>query len=238
MDGFTIALLSDFHYDPIFSIHPIRSGVEIVNQLGPDLVVLTGDFITAPLFGDDSTAAADAEPCAQLLRKLRAPYGVWGVMGNHDAAADPDRVTAALRAVGIGVLDNAATPIEHNGSRFWLAGVEDVMTHDADLHAALLRTSDEPVVLLAHEPDYADYVSRYPVDLQLSGHSHGGQIRLPFLPPLYVPELAKKYFWGLYRIGNLTLYTTPGLGTIRIPMRLNCPPEVTLFTVRRGQSNI
>jgi len=94
--------------------------------------------------------------------------------------------------------------------------------------------SDEAVVLLAHEPDYADYVARYPVDLQLSGHSHGGQVRFPFVPPLFLPEMAKKYVWGLYRIGELTLYTNPGLGTIRVPVRLNCPPEVTLISVRRS----
>jgi uncharacterized protein len=70
--------------------------------------------------------------------------------------------------------------------------------------------------------------------LQLSGHTHGGQIRLPFLPPLYLPELAKKYVWGLYRVGKLTLYTNPGIGTVEVPVRLNCPPEITLLTVRRA----
>jgi uncharacterized protein len=94
--------------------------------------------------------------------------------------------------------------------------------------------ADEAVVLLAHEPDYADYVQRYAVDLQLSGHSHGGQVRLPFVPPLFLPALAKKYIWGLYKVGGLTLYTNPGLGTVNIPARLNCPPEITLLTVRAG----
>jgi hypothetical protein len=87
---------------------------------------------------------------------------------------------------------------------------------------------------MAHEPDYADYVARYPVDLQLSGHSHGGQIRFPLTPPLYLPPLGRKYVSGMHRIGELTLYTNIGLGTITIPVRLNCPPEVTLITVRRG----
>ena len=109
------------------------------------------------------------------------------------------------------------------------------MLRGADLHTALQHVpSIETVILLAHEPDYADYVSRFPVDLQLSGHSHGGQIRIPFLPPLYLPDLAKKYILGLYRIGGLTLYTNPGIGTILVPVRLNCPPEVTLITLRCG----
>jgi uncharacterized protein len=235
MDGFTVAHLSDFHYDPVFSIHPIQSAVQTVNELRPDLVVLTGDFITSPYFGNQRRAAADAEPCARVLRDLQAPYGCWGVMGNHDAYSDARRVTGALRAAGIGVLTNSAIPIEHNGGRFWLAGVGDVMLRGADLHTALQHVpSIETVILLAHEPDYADYVSRFPVDLQLSGHSHGGQIRIPFLPPLYLPDLAKKYILGLYRIGGLTLYTNPGIGTILVPVRLNCPPEVTLITLRCG----
>jgi hypothetical protein len=235
MDGFNIALLSDFHYDPIFSIHPIQSAVEMVNRLKPDLVVLAGDFVTSPLFGDRARALADAEPCAQLLQSLQATRGLWAVMGNHDAAAGSLQVTAALRSAGISVLSNAAVPIENNGGRFWLAGVADVLRYAADLHSALQPIpSDEAVILMAHEPDYADYVARYPVDLQLSGHSHGGQIRLPLMPPLYLPPLGKKYASGLYRIRELTLYTSIGLGTIGVPVRLNCPPEVTLITVRRS----
>jgi uncharacterized protein len=235
LDGFNIALLSDFHYDPIFSIHPIQSAVELVNRVRPDLVLLTGDFVTSPPFGNRSRGLADAEPCAQLLQKLQAALGLWAVMGNHDAAAGAYQVTAALRAAGVSVLSNAAAPIEHNGGRFWLAGVADVLQSSADLHSALHTVpSDEAVILMAHEPDYADYVARYPVDLQLSGHSHGGQIRLPLVPPLYLPPLGTKYYSGLYNIRELTLYTNVGLGTINVPVRLNCPPEVTLITVRRG----
>src|SRR5512142_1718171 len=147
-------------------------------------------------------------------------------MGNHDAAAGAPQVTAALRAVGITVLSNTAVAIEHNRDRFWLAGVGDALLKAADLHSALQPVPpDEAVILMAHEPDYADYVARYPVDLQLSGHSHGGQIRLPLMPPLYLPPLGSKYHSGLYNIRELTLYTNLGLGTITLPMRLNCPPE-------------
>jgi hypothetical protein len=156
-------------------------------------------------------------------------------MGNHDVAAGARFVTGALQDAGIRVLENGAVPIEHDGARFWLAGVKDAFRSNADIATALNPVSPaEPVVLLAHEPDYADFVQRFPVDLQLSGHSHGGQIRLPLIRPLYLPEMARKYFLGLYRIGNLILYTSPGVGTIRVPVRLNCPPEVTLLTLRRG----
>lgn len=237
LEGFTIALLSDFHYDPHFSVHPLRSAIGMVNGLHPELIVLTGDFVSMPLVGDASTAASAAEPCAQLLRQMQAPHGLWAVMGNHDATTDPERVTSALRSAGIQVLSNQSTAIERDGARFWLGGVDDVLEGDPDLIAALHDIPpDEPAVLLAHEPDYADHVARHSVDLQLSGHSHGGQVRLPFVRPLYLPALARKYVWGLYKIGGLTLYTNPGLGTVGIPARWNCPPEITLLSLRRSAS--
>jgi uncharacterized protein len=233
MDGFTIALLSDFHYDPYFSVHPLHAAIPMVNRLRPDLIVLTGDFVSRPRFGDPKKAAHAAEPCAQLLSNMFAPCGLWAVLGNHDCDTDPDFVTEALEAHNIHVLANQSQPIEREGSRFWLSGLNDVISDEADVPAALRSVSPgEAVVLLVHEPDFADVTSRYPVDLQLSGHSHGGQIRLPFLPPLYLPEFARKYVWGTYQVGGLALYTNPGLGTIEIPVRLNCPPEITLVTLR------
>ncbi len=235
INGFTIALLSDFHFDPDFSIHPLRAAIPLVNQLHPDLISLAGDFVTTPLFGDDRRAAEVAHPCAELLRQMSAPHGSWAVMGNHDASTDPEYVTAALEEQGIRVLANVSTPIEIGGGRFWLAGVKDVLGKHADLQQTLhaIPTS-EAVILLAHEPDFADHASRFPIDLQLSGHSHGGQVRFPLLPPLYLPKMAKKYVWGRYEVGAMPLYTTPGIGTVGIPMRLNCPPEITLLTMRRG----
>jgi len=235
LDGFTIALLSDFHYDPYFSVHPIRSAVEIVNGLRPDLVALTGDFVSVPWVGNAARGAADAEPCAGLLKNLKAPYGVWSVLGNHDMSSDPQRVANALHTAGIPLLTNQSVAIEKDGTRFWLGGVDDVLGGNADLPAALHTVpSDEAVVLMAHEPDYADHVARYPVDLQLSGHTHGGQVRIPFIRPLYLPELAKKYVWGLYKIRGLTLYTNAGIGTVELPIRWNCPPEITYITVTRA----
>jgi uncharacterized protein len=234
LEGFTIALLSDFHYDPYFSAHPLHKAIGMVNALQPDLIVLTGDFVSLPLFTkNDEESAFAAEPCSDLLRQMQARHGLWAVMGNHDFYSDPDIVTSALQTKGIHVLANESAAIEAQGARFWLAGVNDVLGRTADIETALHDVpGDEPTILLAHEPDYADHVSRFPVDLQLSGHSHGGQVRVPFLPPLYLPEMARKYVWGLYKIGPLTLYTNPGLGTVGLPVRFNCPPEITLLTVR------
>jgi predicted MPP superfamily phosphohydrolase len=233
LNGFTVAVLSDFHYDPYFSIHPLHAAIPMVNRLHPDLIALVGDFVSVPAFGDDKKGALNAEPCARLLRQMTAPHGLWAVMGNHDDGTDPEHVTRALQAQNIQVLANQSQPIDQDGAHFWLAGVNDVMSGTADLSKTMRGIpSGEAVILLAHEPDFADEAAEFPIDLQLSGHSHGGQIRLPFLPPLYLPELAKKYIWGTYHIGPLTLHTSAGLGTIGVPMRLNCPPEITLLTLR------
>jgi len=171
-----------------------------------------------------------------VLKNLRAQHGVWAVLGNHDAFSDPVHVTEALKAVGINVLANTSIPIERNGRRLWLAGVTDVLAHHADLDRALMGISgNESIVLLAHEPDFADHTVKYPVDLQLSGHSHGGQVRLPLMGAVYLPKLGRKYPCGLRTIGRLSLYTNVGIGTLYVPVRWNCAPEITLITLRSLQ---
>ena len=233
LNGFTVALLSDFHYDPYFSVHPLNAAIAMVNSLHPDLIALTGDFVSRPLVGNRRKAAFAAEPCARLLRQMTARHGLWAVMGNHDQGTDRKHVTRALQAENIQVLANQSEAIEQDGARIWLAGVNDVLGRTADLSKTLHGVpAGEAVILLAHEPDFADEASQFPIDLQLSGHSHGGQVRIPLLPPLYLPPMAKKYVWGTYRVGPLTLYTNAGLGTIGVPMRLNCPPEITFLTLR------
>lgn len=236
-DGFTIAQLSDFHYDERFSAVPIRKGVEIVNQLKPDLVVLTGDFVTIPMFfgsyQNKTRSAAVIEPCAQLLSRLEPRIGTFAILGNHDAESDVPRIVATLQASNIPVLRNSSVPIEREGARFWLCGLDDALTGRYDVPKGLRGIpADEPVVVLLHEPDLADVLARYPVDLQLSGHSHGGQVRFPLIGAPVLPPLARKYPWGLRQIHGLALYTNVGLGTIRLPVRFDCPPEVTLLTLR------
>jgi uncharacterized protein len=235
-EGFTIVQLSDFHFDPYFSVTPIRRAVRIVNDLKPDLIVLTGDYVTAPAIESayrNKRAARLAETCSDVLRDLQAAHGVWAVLGNHDAHSDPVHIAEALSGAGISVLSNRSAAIEGSGRRFWLTGLADVLGGHADLDAALRPTSpDEPVVLLVHEPDFADQAAKYPIDLQLSGHSHGGQVRFPLIGPVYLPRLAEKYPKGLRNVGRLTLYTNVGIGTLYIPVRWNCAPEITLFTLR------
>ncbi len=235
-DGFTIAQLSDFHYD-VFSAVPIRAAIEIVNNLHPDLIVLTGDFVSVPLsyrrFHSGKRAARAVEPCSVLLQQLHSRVAIVSILGNHDVDSDPHRIIETLDSRGLPVLRNRSIPIEQDGSRIWLCGLDSAWEGNPDIDLALRGVPrEELVVLLVHEPDFADRAAYYPVDLQLSGHSHGGQIWLPGIGAPWLPMLARKYPRGLHRIGPLTLYTNMGLGTIRLPIRLNCPPEITLFTLR------
>ncbi len=239
-DGFRIAQLSDFHYDAVFSVVPIRAAIEMVNQISPDLVVLTGDFVTASYWKPrraDRNSARVAGPCASLLSGLRSRLGSVAVLGNHDVHTDPDFVTEALHAHGIMVLRNGSRAFEQDGARLWFCGL-DSLDGRPNLGVAMRGIpSHEAVILLVHEPDFADTAFRYAFDLQLSGHSHGGQIWLPGIGAPWLPPFARKYPRGQYQVGPLPLYTNIGLGTIRLPVRLNCPPEVTLVTLRSGSAN-
>jgi predicted MPP superfamily phosphohydrolase len=239
-DGFTIAQISDFHYDDRFSVVPIRQAVEVISELHPDLIALTGDFVSVPLLSYHNSSARrfarDAEPCAELLQDLHAPEGTFAILGNHDAGSDSARIVGALKSHGIPTLVNRAIPVEKNGSRMWIVGLDDVLEGRPDIDRVLAGVPpNEVVVLLAHEPDFADHAAARPVDLQLSGHSHGGQVWIPGIGAPWLPPLAVKYPRGLYRMGKLTLYTNIGIGTIRAPIRLNCPPEITLITLRAGK---
>jgi len=238
-DGFAIAHLSDFHYHPIYTARPIIKGIREANKLNPDAVVLTGDFVTRPLFRlrrrTIDNVHEQAEPCAELLSQLRPRQGTYAVLGNHDQNSKPALITASLEKYGIRVLRNQAVPVERNGRRIWFAGVDDALAGADDLPRAISGIpAKDTTILLAHEPDIADDVAEYAVSVQLSGHSHGGQIRLPWTGPPYLPELARRYPWGLRKVGDLSLYTNCGLGTIGLPIRWNCPPELTLVRLVRG----
>ena len=236
-DGFRIAQLSDIHYGPYMTSAFVREAVEEINKLKAHLVALTGDFVSHP-FGKNSGpegASRYAPPCAEVLHGLRADYGRFAVLGNHDHWNHPRIVMEALEAVGLPVLLNQSVPLEKEGARLWIVGAGDVMVGQVDMERALKPVpADEAAILLVHEPDYADHAAKFPVDLQLSGHSHGGQVRLPGIGAPILPILGRKYPMGRYRVGNLQLYTNRGLGVIDPPVRWNCPPEITLVTLRAG----
>ena len=235
LDGLRIAQLSDVHYEQYTEPYFVRDVVEQVNKLAPDLVMMTGDYVSeGPL--PRSYGAKSSYPCAEILAGIRCPQR-WSVLGNHDATVGPEIVIDALQSHGLPVLENRHVPFERDGARLWIAGVKDIGVSDPDLHRAAprgLQTAQEPVILLAHEPDYADEVMRHGgVDLMLSGHSHGGQVRLPLVGALYTPPLAHKYVEGHFHLGNgLQLYVNRGIGTVGIPIRFDCRPELTLITLR------
>jgi predicted MPP superfamily phosphohydrolase len=231
LHGLTIAHLSDLHWGPYTGRREIQAAVERANALVPDLVALTGDFVYYE--------AQYAAPCARALAALRAPLGVYAVPGNHDQWAGIDAVAAPLRAAGVTLLRNESRRLEVNGAPLWLAGLDDVLERQDDLVATLSGIpEDEPILFLVHEPDFADEAARDPhqIVLQLSGHSHGGQVNLPLLGPPLLPWLGQKYPAGLKPVlgSGLQVYTNRGIGLIAPPVRFNCRPEVTLLTLVRG----
>ncbi len=234
--GFRVAQLADFHYGEYSEPSFIRAVVRATNSLKPDLIALVGDFISSgPMVKRISVDFA--YHCADLLARLDCPLR-YAAMGNHDCMVGRAEVTDALTSKGISVLHNSAVPIEREGGRLWLAGVADVLIGgQADLGATIPKgrvRNAEPLILMAHEPDYADRVTGSGVDLMLSGHTHGGQVRIPFAPPFQLPPLGEKYVEGLFRIGDLQLYVTRGIGTVGVPFRFRCQPEITVITLERA----
>ena len=227
-EGFTIVQLSDFHLYPYTKLELIRRCVQLANDLRPGLIVLTGDFVWRNV-----EAIHDLAP---VLAQLNARHGVFAVMGNHDRWTDVRVVKSALTAASLPILDNQGLTLQEGQHRLYLAGLDDGWSGHPDLDAALEGApSGVPIVLLVHEPDLAD---RYCLDgritLQLSGHSHGGQVRLPGKGALALPELGTKYDMGLYRVRDMWLYTNRGIGCIIEPFRFNCAPEITCFTLVRA----
>jgi hypothetical protein len=136
------------------------------------------------------------------------------------------------------MLRNQSHVIERESQKLWIAGIDDALEGKADLKRTLADVpAQDATILLAHEPDFADYAARSPIDLQLSGHSHGGQVRIPGIGPIVLPAMARKYHTGLNRVGRMQVYTSCGLGVINPPVRLNCPPEVTLITLQAGHDS-
>jgi uncharacterized protein len=187
---------------------------------------MTGDFVSHPFGGWNGAAGARyAEPCADVLANIKGVPTV-AILGNHDHWNNAHIVEGALKDRGIEALRNRALPLERGVNRIWISGIDDALVGAADLRLALHEVpSSEATILLAHEPDFADYAARFPIDLQLSGHSHGGQVRVPGLGALILPALARKYPAGLYQVGPLQVYTNRGIGVINPPVRFNCPPR-------------
>ena len=227
LEGFKIVQLTDIHIYPITPIEVAAQAVEIANSLEPDLTVLTGDYVWR-----EGEAIFDLAP---VLADLDARQGVYAIIGNHDIWEGLETSLAGLKETGFPVLINQGVTISAGAGSLYLAGLDDGMSGRPDLGAALDgMPSNAPVVLLMHEPDPADTFSLDGrVVLQLSGHTHGGQVRIRDLP-MVLPPLGRKYDLGLYNLNGMWLYVSPGIGEISVPLRYNCPPEVSLLTLVRA----
>jgi len=234
--GYRIAQISDIHFDEYTEPSFVRRVVGEVNRLAPDLVLLTGDYISNTPLGGQFAGGAMLR-CAEVLRALACPLR-FAVMGNHDSILGAPTIRPILAAVGIPLLVNQHVAIERAGQRLWLCGIHDPVTHIPDLESAIPEKPDGPVLLMSHGPDYADNVLAHPrgvlVDVMLAGHSHGGQVRLPIIGALHLVDGGRKYVQGLFRLGRMQLYVNRGIGTVGLPFRLNCPPEITLFNLQRS----
>ncbi len=240
LDGFRIAQLSDIHMNEFTEPFFLRRVVERVNSLRADAVLLTGDYVSYGI-GSRRYALGAAWQCAELLRELQCRQ-IYASLGNHDVAIGSREVTEALTSNGILVLNNSYLPVERGSGRFWLAGVDDPVLGqprvELAIPAVIRNLANEPVILLCHAPDFADDLLRHPagsaVGLMLSGHTHGGQIRLPLMGALLTNRLGRKYEQGVFRLGGMQLYVNRGIGTSALPLRLDCLPEITVLTLRRG----
>lgn len=220
LDGLRIALLTDIHHSSIVPAEDVTRAVELVLSTNPDLIVLGGDYVT---FGDRDYV----EPVAELLAPLRAPNGVFAILGNHD---DDREMPAALARKGMTVLKDQRTRIVIKGDGLEVAGIRFWTRRSADIARVLKGTADS-VLLLAHDPRRLVEAAALNVPAVLSGHTHGGQVVIPG-----VGALARARFpilEGLGRRENTSIFVSRGMGTVYVPVRINCPPEVALVTLQR-----
>lgn len=225
LDGFTIVQMSDLHMDQNMPKEFIQEAVRISNQLDPDLVVLTGDYVTG-----SADWIMDLTP---ILAGLKARLGVYAILGNHDVWTDATKIRLALEDVGIPVLINSSVILGNDNEAIYLAGLDDGWAGTPDLEQALRGlTMDIPVIVLIHEPYLAEDIAQDErVSLQLAGHTHGGHIRLFGLSKILAPIRDRKYDHGLFRIKDSWLYVNRGIGGIEV--RINCRPEITKLTLVR-----
>ena len=237
--GLRVAVLTDLHVgSPHVGLDKLRRVVGRTNDERPDLVVLLGDFLIGGKDGKPGEGGVvggtfvEPEPIAEELRGLRAPLGVFAVLGNHDCWYDCGRVARALEGAGVGVLENRAARIERGGRAFWLGGLADLWTGKPDIGGVLRQAGGEdPVVLLTHNPDVFPGVPPR-VSLTLAGHTHGGQVNLPLAGRLVVPSrFGRRYAMGHVVEGGRHLFVSGGVGTSIIPVRFRVPPEVVILSL-------
>lgn len=232
LDGLKLVQFSDTHLNDHFQIEHLKKVVNKVNEFEPDLIVFTGDLI------DEPNRYPYLEQIPPVLKRLRASLGKFAVYGNHDHGGyGTDLYEEILLQADFHLLKNERKEIELlDGSRIVLAGLDDYILGKPDF-GKIFRESDKNdfTILLVHEPDAVLQAKEYHFDLQLSGHSHGGQVKIPFCGAVYTPPYAKRFTEGFYKIGQTSLYVNRGLGTTRLPFRFLSVPEITLFTLHANK---
>ena len=223
LENFRLIHLSDIHHSPFTSLEHISRAVKIANSFKPDMFVLTGDYV--------SHESEYIKPVAEVLGKLSSEFGTFACLGNHDHWTDPELVAESFKAENISVLINEGIRFEGRGASFWLAGVDDYMVGKTDLPAALRGAfPDEMKILLAHNPVIVRQAARYDVDLVFSGHTHGGQVKLREDEKQVFSKRRLKN--GLHRRKDTQIYITRGIGTVVVPIRYQCPPEISLIELK------
>ena len=224
-DGLKIVQLSDIHLHPHTQIDLVEKAVQIVNDIAPDLIALTGDYVLE--------MAESIFDLAPLLSQMNARFGIFSILGNHDLWTNADIVLKGFEEAGLPVLVNQGLALDIEGESLFLAGLDDGWSGEPDLNAALEDCpADTPAIVLMHEPDFIGEIAQDPrVSLQLSGHTHGGQVRLPGIGTLALPTYGRKYDIGLHKVNQTMLYVNRGLGVIGPPVRFNCRPEITEITL-------
>lgn len=237
--GLTITVIADIHAGgPNMGIARVRQAIDAANALGSDLIVVLGDYFATHRFITEHVPHA---AWAGELARLRAPLGVYSILGNHDWWYDIKGVRKALAAIHMPVMENDAVLLGEAGRRFWLAGLGDQLAYFIghsrfrgvdDLAGTLARIhTDDPVILLAHEPDiFTEVPAR--VSLTLAGHTHGGQMRLPLIPPVWAPSAyGARFAYGHIVEAGRHMIVSGGLGCSKVPLRLGVPPEIVRVTL-------
>lgn len=228
-EGLRIAQISDLHCGPFADGARVTEWVDAVNRLEPDLIAVTGDLI--------ASGSQFVPVVAAALGRLRAPCGVFASMGNHDYFTDGEALATALEQAGLTVLRNRGVSVWRGEARLYVAGVDDTWTRRHDVPRALADRpagGSVPALLLAHDPALFPEAAEHGVDLTLSGHTHGGQLAIPFLARrLNLARVMTRFTNGFYRDGRSTLYVNRGLGTTGPPVRIGVRPEITILTLRR-----
>ena len=218
----TVGILGDIHFDPLYETDYLQSVIATMNESSPDLLLFTGDFLS------QSTERLDE--LAQILLSATAPRGVYAVLGNHDHWSGADNVTKSLASIGITVLRNQSLRLPQIDN-WYLSGLESFWGGKPNTKSIEATPNDSKHILLVHEPDPFDSLDDQRIALQISGHTHGGQIRLPFYGALQLPSWGRRYELGLYRKKDRLLYVNRGIGTVDQHYRINCRPELTLLNL-------